>query len=68
MDTLCLGLIYFDNSLRSIKTSLGCFLNSREAGFVVRSIRVFQIFVGSLLSRVNIVQRRVSNAVQSCNR
>ena len=31
MDTLCLGFLYFGNSLRSIKRGFGCFSNPREA-------------------------------------
>ena len=47
MDTLCLGFLYFGNSLRNIKTSLGWFLNPKKAlkmVFVVRSISVFSKF------------------------
>ena len=48
MDTLCLGFLYFGNSLRSIKTGFGCFFNPREALKMVigvRSIRMFQKFL-----------------------
>ena len=48
MDTLCLGFLYFGNSLRSIKTGLGWFSNPRKAlkmVFGVRSIRVFSKFL-----------------------
>ena len=29
MDTLCLGFLYFGNSLRSIKTGFGCFFKPK---------------------------------------
>ena len=47
MDTLCLGFLYFGNSLRSVKTDLGWFFKPNENfkdGFGVRSIRVFLKF------------------------
>ena len=47
MDTLCLGFLYFGNSLRSITRGFGCFFKpngSFKDGFGVRSIRVFSKF------------------------
>ena len=47
MDTLCLGFLYFGNSLRSITRGFGFFFKpngSFKDGFGVRSIRVFSKF------------------------
>ena len=45
MDTLCLGFLYFGNSLRSIKRGFGCFFKpKKKMVFGVRSIRVFSKF------------------------
>ena len=48
MDTLCLGFLYFGNSLRSIKTDFGWFFKPKKSfkdGFGVRFIRVFSKFL-----------------------
>ena len=46
MVTLCLGLLYFGNSLRSIKTGLGWFFQAVKMVFSMRSIiRVFSKFL-----------------------
>ena len=47
MDTLYLGFLYFDNSLRSIKTGLASFFKPKRSfkdGFGVHSVRVFSKF------------------------
>ena len=44
MDTLCLGFLYFGNSLRSIARGFGCFFKALKMVFGVRSIRVFSKF------------------------